>query len=82
MQIINTTIATTTASIKELIQYCIVHEIDGAVNLTIHPDGDVTVWQPETSPVQESVISFPKVVSLERFPVCDEFIEPHQGDFV
>lgn len=70
MQLVNTTLATTTDSLKELIQHCIVHNIEGAVNLTIKEDGSVDVWQPDTRPVQESVS--PAHISLERFPACDE----------
>lgn len=56
MQLINTTIATTTDELKELMQYCIVHNLEGRVNVTFHPNGKIEVWQPANMPVAESVI--------------------------
>lgn len=63
MIIIVTTIATTTDQVKDLMQYIIIHELNGPINLTITEDGKVNVWQPSNMPVAESV---------ERFPVSDE----------
>jgi hypothetical protein len=55
MQLINQTLATTTDQIKELVQHCIIHEIEGPVNLTFQNNGDVHVWQPDNMPIAESV---------------------------
>ncbi len=45
MQIVNTTIVTSVAEIKELIQHCIVHNYEGQINLTFE-DGKIVVFQP------------------------------------
>lgn len=55
MQLINSTIATTTEELKQLMQHCIIHNLDGRVNLTFQPDGKIDVWQPKNMPVAESV---------------------------
>jgi hypothetical protein len=54
MQLISNTIATTTEELTELQQYCILHGIKGAVNITFE-DGQIKVWQPSKMPVAESV---------------------------
>ena len=70
MTIIGTTIATTVQDISDLMQHCIIHNIEGRINLTINEDG-VKVWQPENMPVAESV---------GRFPCTDEYHEPQPTD--
>jgi len=45
MQIINTTIVTSVAEIKELIQYCLVHNFEGQINLTFE-DSKILVSEP------------------------------------
>lgn len=55
MQLIHSTIATTTDELKNLMQHCILHNIEGRVNVTFQPDGKIEVWQPENMPVAESV---------------------------
>lgn len=45
MQIVNTTIVTSVAEIKELIQYCLVHDFEGQINLTFD-DGKIIVSEP------------------------------------
>ena len=45
MQIVNTTIVTTVAEIKELIQFCLVHNFEGQINLTFQ-DGKINVTEP------------------------------------
>jgi hypothetical protein len=54
MQLISNTIATTTDELTELQQYCILHGIKGAVNITFE-GGQIKVWQPSRMPVAESV---------------------------
>ena len=54
MQLISNTIATTTEELTELQQYCILHGIKGAVNITFEND-KIEVWQPSKMPVAESV---------------------------
>ena len=54
MQLISNTIATTTDELTELQQYCILHGIKGAVNITFEND-KIEVWQPSKMPVAESV---------------------------
>jgi hypothetical protein len=45
MQIVNTTIVTSVSEIKELIQHCIVHNLEGQINLTFD-DGKIIVSEP------------------------------------
>jgi hypothetical protein len=45
MQLVNTTIVTTVQEIKELIQYCLVHNFDGQINLTFE-DNKIVVSEP------------------------------------
>jgi hypothetical protein len=45
MQIINTTIVTSVAEIKELIQYCLVHNFEGQINLTFE-DSKIIISEP------------------------------------
>jgi hypothetical protein len=45
MQIVNTTIVTTVADIKELIQYCLIHNFERQINLTFE-DGKIIVSEP------------------------------------
>jgi hypothetical protein len=45
MQIVNTTVVTTVSEIKELIQYCLVHNFEGQINLTFE-DGKIIVSEP------------------------------------
>jgi hypothetical protein len=45
MQIVNTTIVTSVAEIKELIQYCLVHNFEGQINLTFE-DSKIIVSEP------------------------------------
>jgi hypothetical protein len=45
MQIVNTTIVTSVAEIKELIQYCMVHDFEGQINLTFE-DSRIIVSEP------------------------------------
>ena len=54
MQLISNTIATTTEELTELMQFCILHGIKGAVNITFEND-KIEVWQPSQMPVAESV---------------------------
>jgi hypothetical protein len=63
MQLVEQTLATTTNQIKELIQHCIVHNIEGPVNLSFKNNGEVEVWQPKNMPVAESV-EVPQVTAL------------------
>ena len=66
MQLVKSTIATTTKELTELMQHCIMHNIEGRVNLTFTPDGNVEVWQPENGRVVESVIPVPQPVNNEH----------------
>jgi hypothetical protein len=45
MQLVNTTIVTTVAEIKELIQYCLIHNFEGQINLTFE-DNRIIVSEP------------------------------------
>jgi hypothetical protein len=45
MQIVNTTVVTTVAEIKELIQYCLIHNFEGQINLTFE-DNRIIVSEP------------------------------------
>jgi hypothetical protein len=45
MQIVNTTIVTSVSEIKELIQHCIVHNLEGQINLTFE-DSKILVSEP------------------------------------
>lgn len=65
MQLISNTIATTTDELRELMQHCILHEIEGQVNITFTAD-KVEVWKPEKMPIAESVRE------VQRFPAPDE----------
>lgn len=65
MQLISNTIATTTDELRELMQHCILHEIEGPVNITFTFD-KIEVWKPENLPIAESVRK------VQRFPMADE----------
>jgi len=59
MQLVNTTIVKTTivtsvAEIKELIQHCIVHNYEGQINLTFE-DGKIIVFQPSKQPAPDDI---------------------------
>jgi hypothetical protein len=54
MQLISNTIATTTEELTELMQFCILHDVKGPVNITFEND-KIEVWQPSKMPVAESV---------------------------
>jgi len=56
MQLVNTTIVTSVAEIKELIQHCIVHNIEGQINLTFD-DGKIIVSEPSKE-IAPDYISF------------------------
>jgi len=56
MQIVNTTIVTSVAEIKELIQYCLVHNIEEQINLTFE-DGKIIVSEPSKE-IAPDYISF------------------------
>jgi hypothetical protein len=56
MQIVNTTIVTSVAEIKELIQHCIVHNLEGQINLTFD-DGKIIVSEPSKE-IAPDYISF------------------------
>ena len=45
MQIVNTTVVTTVAEIKELIQYCLLRNFENQINLTFE-DGKIIVSEP------------------------------------
>jgi hypothetical protein len=62
MQIENYTIATTVEELKEVVQHCIIHEMQGRVNLTIS-GADINVWQPSNQPCGDEVV--PKHIALE-----------------
>jgi hypothetical protein len=62
MQIVNTTIVTTISEIKELIQYCLVHNFDGQINLTFE-DNKIIVSEPSKEIAPDFIIG--------RFPVSD-----------
>lgn len=65
MQLISNTIATTTDELRELMQHCILHDIEGQVNITFTAD-KIEVWKPEKMPIAESVRK------VQRFPMPDE----------
>jgi hypothetical protein len=72
MQLISNTIATTTEELTELQQHCIVHGINGPVNITFE-DGQIKVWQPSQMPVAEYVRK------NQRKPTHDEDVwHPHE----
>lgn len=54
MQIVNTTIVTSVAEIKELIQHCIVHNYEGQINLTFE-DGKIVVFQPSKEAAPDDI---------------------------
>jgi hypothetical protein len=54
MQIVNTTIVTSVTEIKELIQYCIVHNFEGQINLTFE-DGKILVSEPSKQPAPDDI---------------------------
>ena len=56
MQIVNTTIVTSVAEIKELIQHCIVHNFEGQINLTFE-DSRIIVSEPSKE-IAPDYISF------------------------
>jgi hypothetical protein len=56
MQIVNTTIVTSVAEIKELIQHCIIHNFEGQINLTFD-DGKIIVSEPSKE-IAPDYISF------------------------
>lgn len=56
MQIVNTTIVTSVAEIKELIQYCLVHDFEGQINLTFD-EGKIIVSEPSKE-IAPDYISF------------------------
>ena len=56
MQIVNTTIVTSIAEIKELIQHCIIHNLEGQINLTFD-DGKIIVSEPSKE-IAPDYISF------------------------
>lgn len=55
MQIVNTTVVTTVAEIKELIQYCLIHEIENQINLTFE-DGKIIVSEPSKEIAPDFII--------------------------
>ena len=55
MQIVNTTVVTTVAEIKELIQYCLVREIENQINLTFE-DGKIIVSEPSKEIAPDFII--------------------------
>lgn len=55
MQIVNTTIVTTVAEIKELIQYCLVHNFENQINLTFE-DGKIIVSEPSKEIAPDFII--------------------------
>ena len=65
MQLISNTISTTTDELRELMQFCILHDIEGPVNITF-ANNQIDVWQPENMPIAESVRR------VQRFPAPDE----------
>ncbi len=54
MQIVNTTIVTSVAEIKELIQHCIVHNFEGQINLTFE-DSKILVSEPSKQPAPDDI---------------------------
>ena len=56
MQIVNTTIVTSVVEIKELIQHCIIHNLEGQINLTFD-DGKIIVSEPSKE-IAPDYISF------------------------
>jgi hypothetical protein len=62
MQIVNTTIVTNVSEIKELIQYCLVHNFEGQINLTFE-DNRIIVSEPSKEIAPDFII--------ERFPHSD-----------
>jgi hypothetical protein len=56
MQLVNTTIVTSVAEIKELIQHCIIHNLEGQINLTFD-DGKIIVSEPSKE-IAPDYISF------------------------
>ena len=54
MQIVNTTIVTSVTEIKELIQHCIVYNLEGQINLTFE-DGKIIVSQPSKQPAPDDI---------------------------
>lgn len=56
MQIVNTTIVTSVTEIKELIQHCIVYNIEGQINLTFE-DSKIIVSEPSKE-IAPDYISF------------------------
>jgi hypothetical protein len=56
MQIVNTTIVTSVSEIKELIQYCLVHDFEGQINLTFD-DSKIIVSEPSKE-IAPDYISF------------------------
>ena len=55
MQIVNTTIVTTVAEIKELIQYCLVHNFNDQINLTFE-DNKIIVSEPSRELAPDYVV--------------------------
>ena len=55
MQIVNTTVVTTVAEIKELIQYCLVHNFENQINLTFE-DGKIIVSEPSKELAPDFVV--------------------------
>jgi hypothetical protein len=62
MQIVNTTIVTSVSEIKELIQYCLVHNFEGQINLTFD-DSKIIVSEPSKEIAPDFIV--------ERFPHSD-----------
>jgi hypothetical protein len=56
MEIVNTTIVTSVAEIKELIQYCLVHDFEGQINLTF--DDDKIIVSEPSKEIAPDYISF------------------------
>jgi hypothetical protein len=54
MQIVNTTVVTTVAEIKELIQYCLIHNFEGQINLTFE-DSKIVVSEPSKAPAPDYI---------------------------
>lgn len=65
MQLISNTISTTTDELRELMQFCILQDIEGPVNITF-ANNQIHVWEPDSMPVAESVRK------VQRFPMPDE----------
>ena len=81
MQIVNTTIVTTVAEIKELIQHCIIHNFEGQINLTFE-DSKILVSEPskEINPELEEEYTGPLVkVKFLALPDKSNQVVPEPG---